>query len=48
MKERVTIELWKNHRAYIVKRFVVIEVIKVIKVIISMITPGHHDHLNPR
>jgi hypothetical protein len=44
-EERVTIELWKNHRAYILRRFVVVEVIKVI---MSMITPDHHDHLDPR
>jgi hypothetical protein len=38
-------ELWKNHRAYILRRFVVIEVIKVI---MAMITPDPHDHLDPR
>jgi hypothetical protein len=41
-------ELWKNHRAYILRRFVVIEVIEVIEVIITMITPDPHDHLDPR
>jgi hypothetical protein len=41
-------ELWKNHRAYILRRFVVIEVIEVIEVIMAMITPDHHDHLDPR
>jgi hypothetical protein len=41
-------ELWKNHRAYILRRFVVIEVIEVIKVIMAMITPNHYDHLDPR
>jgi hypothetical protein len=41
-------ELWENHRAYILRRFVVIEVIEVIEVIMTMITPDHHDHLDPR
>jgi hypothetical protein len=45
MEERVTIELWKNHRTYILRRFVVIEVIEVI---MAMITSDPHDHLDPR
>jgi hypothetical protein len=41
-------ELWENHRAYILRRFVVIEVIEAIEVIMAMITPDHHDYLDPR
>jgi hypothetical protein len=41
-------ELWKNHRAYILKRFMVIEVIEAIEVIMAMITPDPHDHLDQR
>jgi hypothetical protein len=45
MEEKVTIELWKNHRAYILRRFVVVEVIEVI---MAMITPDPNDRLDPR
>jgi hypothetical protein len=45
MKEKVTMKLWKNHRAYILRRFMMI---KVIKVIIIMITPNPNNRLNPR
>jgi hypothetical protein len=38
-------KLWENHRVLILRRFVVVEVIEVI---MSMITPDHHDHLDPR
>jgi hypothetical protein len=31
MEERVTMELWKNHRAYILRRFVVIEVVELVE-----------------
>jgi hypothetical protein len=45
MEERVTMELWKNHRVYILRRFVVIEVIEVIR---AMITSDPYDHLDHR
>jgi hypothetical protein len=38
-------ELWKNHRTYILRRFVVIEMIEVI---MAMIAPDPNDHLDPR
>jgi hypothetical protein len=38
-------ELWKNHRAYILRRFVVVEVIGVI---MAMTIPDPHDHLDLR
>jgi hypothetical protein len=41
-------ELWKNHRTYILRRFVVIEVIEVIEVIMAMITPDRYDHPDQR
>jgi hypothetical protein len=31
MEERVTIELWKNHRAYILRRFVVVEEVELVE-----------------
>jgi hypothetical protein len=37
-------KLWKKHRAYILMRFVVIEMIKVM----IMISPNPDDHLDPR
>jgi hypothetical protein len=38
-------ELWKNHRAYILRRFVVIELIGVI---MAMIIPDRYDHPDQR
>jgi hypothetical protein len=38
-------ELWKKHRAYTLRRFVVVEVIEVI---MSVISSDHPDHLDPR
>jgi hypothetical protein len=37
MEERVIMILWKNHHAYILRRFVMIEVIKLIEPLILLI-----------
>jgi hypothetical protein len=45
MEEKVTIELCKNHRTYILRRFVMI---KGIEVIMTMIISNPYDHLDQR
>ena len=40
-EERVTMELWKKHRAYIPRRFVVVEVVELVEPsILSIVSTG--------